>query len=60
MVHVKCNYILTRFFPEIDNELVKVVHKILVRAMQNNPHLYCKHEKSMEKLGFILVIDPNW
>ena len=37
--NVKCNYIQTRFFPDIDNELVKVIYKILVKAKQDNPYL---------------------
>ena len=65
--NVKCNYILTRFFPEIDNELVKVVHKILVRAMQNNPHLCCSEDSGYAlreiygetRLHTDSVIDPN-
>ena len=37
--NVKCNFIFTKFFPDIDSKLVKVIYKILVKAKQDNPYL---------------------
>ena len=67
LYNVKCNYIQTQFFPEIDNELVKVVHKILIRAMQDNPHLCCSEDSGYvlreiygkTRLHIDSVLDPN-
>ena len=40
--NVKCNYIMTRFFPEIDNELKEVVFNIVKKSCDNdNPFLVC-------------------
>ena len=39
--NVKCNYIETKFFPNIDKELVKVVTKVVQKVVQDNPHFYC-------------------
>ena len=47
--NVRCNYIQTRFFPDIDNELVKVIYKILLKAKQDNPYL-----NSGEDTGYAL------
>ena len=65
--NVKCNYIQTRFFPDIDNELVKVIYKILVKAKQDNPYLnggedsgYALREiYGATKLHIDSVIDPD-
>ncbi len=39
--NVKCNYIETKFFPNIDKELVKVVTKVAQKVVQDNPYFYC-------------------
>ena len=65
--NVKCNYIQTRFFPDIDNELVKVIYNILVKAKQDNPYLnggedsgYALREiYGATKLHIDSVIDPD-
>ena len=65
--NVKCNYIQTRFFPDIYNELVKVIYKILVKAKQDNPYLnggedsgYALREiYGATKLHIDSVIDPD-
>ena len=65
--NVKCNYIQTRFFPDIDNELVKVIYKILVKAKHDNHYLnggedsgYALREiYGATKLHIDSVIDPD-
>ena len=65
--NVRCNYIETRFFPDIDDELVKVVYKILVRAIQDNPHLRCNEDSGYAlreiygetRLHIDSIIDPE-
>ena len=65
--NVKCNYIQTRFFPDIDNELVKVIYKILVKAKQDNPYLNGGEDSGYAlrviygatKLHIDSVIDPD-
>lgn len=37
--NVKCNYIETRFFPDIDDQLLIVIRQILAKAVQDNPYL---------------------
>ena len=64
--NVKCNYIETRFFPDIDSKLVNVIYKILVRAIHDNPHLHCREDSGYAlrevygetRLHIDSVIDP--
>ena len=65
--NVKCSYIATKFFPDIDSKLVNVIYKILVKAKQDNPYLsggedsgYALREIYGEtRLHIDSVIDPN-
>ena len=65
--NVKCDYIETRFFPDIDSELVKVIHKIVVRAIQDNPYLHCTQDSGYNlreihgatRLHVDSIIDPD-
>ena len=67
LYNVRCNYIQTRFFSDIDNELAKVIYKILVKAKQDNPYLnsgedsgYALREIYGEtRLHIDSVIDPH-
>ncbi len=65
--NVKCNYIETRFFPKIDNQIYEVVNKILGRAYQDNPFLTCSEDSGYAlreiygetKLHADHIIDPQ-
>ena len=66
--NVKCNYILTRFFPEIDNELTGVVINILKKTCEkDNPYLNCTGDSAYQlrevhgatRLHADQVVDPS-
>ena len=63
----KCNYIETKFFPNIDKELVKVVTKVAQRVVQDNPYFYCSEASRFvirevygeTRLHIDSVLDPH-